>query len=114
MVLVWHRLMVVNVLISVALWTKSPERPRANLKWLRSCGKSPRSQRNHVFRECGSKLEDLDAHIVLLRAMQGGGTAIVGAGSNASGSSVGQGSESYDLFSILDRLAHGEIIPQTV
>lgn len=37
-----------------------------------------------------SKLEDLDAHIVLLHAMQGGGTAIVGAGSNASGSSVGQ------------------------
>ena len=103
-----------NVLISVALWIKSPERPRANLKWLRSCGKSPRSQRNHVFREFGSKLEDLDAHIVLLHAMQGGGTAIMGAGSNASGSSVGQGSESYDLFSILDRLAHGEIIPQTV
>lgn len=46
--------------------------------------------------------------------MQGGGTAILGAGSNASGSSVGQGLESYDLFSILDRLARGEIIPQTV
>ena len=61
------------------------------------------------FANLVSKLEDLDTHIVLLHAMQGGGTAIMGAGSNASGSSVGQGSESYDLFSILDRLAHGEI-----